>query len=341
MARCAQRAVAGIEPPDPARALDGDDPCPGVCAGGTTLAERERVALGHEPLAVTPDHAMQEEPPWRRLVTDHVAHPNLVSGSAAVTTATSPSRMKGIMLPPRALIFRRPPCRKSCPATSTSRCTSSHDRIHDRKCRRFLNGGGYHPRMRGWRMAPYTLLWAAARALELAGRAAMYLAAGTLRLHDLRAAIGRAWAKFGRNEHAILSGLMSWEEALYGRFLKPDDQIFLIGCGTGRDLIALLKRGHRVTGLDPAPGRAWPSPGRCSPRKASRPSCTPALSKPSRRAGSFDAFIFSWYCYGYIPQAGNRIAVLGKLKAHLNPGGRILISYLPAEASAPRACPSA
>lgn len=40
-------------------------------------------------------------------------------------------------------------------------------------------------------------------------------------------------------------------------------------------------------------------------------------------AGSFDAFVFSWYCYGDIPQMDNRVGVLRKLKAHLNPGGRI------------------
>ncbi|HET9491784.1 MAG TPA: class I SAM-dependent methyltransferase [Methylomirabilota bacterium] len=107
--------------------------------------------------------------------------------------------------------------------------------------------------MSGGRAVPYTLLWGAARGLDLSARAAMYLAAGILRLSDLRHGIASAWADFGRHEAAILSGLMSWEE-LYGHALKPDDRIFLIGCGTGRDLIALLERGHRVSGLDPAPG---------------------------------------------------------------------------------------
>jgi SAM-dependent methyltransferase len=189
--------------------------------------------------------------------------------------------------------------------------------------------------MPGWRAAPYTLLWAAARTLELAGRAATYLAAGTLGLHDLRAAIAKAWAQFGRNEHAILSGFMSWEEALYGRFLKPDDRIFLIGCGTGRDLIALLRRGYRVSGLDPAPGAVA-----VAQQMLAREGLAAELHTGSIETmavpGNFDAFIFSWYCYGYIPQADNRIAVLGKLKAHLSPGGRILISYLPAEARARR-----
>jgi SAM-dependent methyltransferase len=182
--------------------------------------------------------------------------------------------------------------------------------------------------MRGWRMAPYICLWAAARALELAGRAAMYVSAGVLRLHDLHGAIARTWATFGRNEDAILSGFMSWEESLYGRFLKPDDQILLIGCGTGRDLIALLKRGHRVTGLDPAPGALVLARQMLAQERLTA-ELLPGSIQTVPLAESFDAFIFSWYCYAYIPQADNRIAVLRKLKANLNPGGRILISYLP------------
>ncbi len=48
--------------------------------------------------------------------------------------------------------------------------------------------------------------------------------------------------------------------------------------------------------------------------------------------GRFDAFIFSWFCYSYIQQSKTRIRVLGRLREHLNPGGRILISYNPGEA---------
>jgi SAM-dependent methyltransferase len=185
--------------------------------------------------------------------------------------------------------------------------------------------------MRGWRTAPYTLLWGVARALELSSRAAMYLAAGTLRLHDLRAAIGEAWANFGRTENAIRSGFMPWEEALYGRFLKPDDRIFLIGCGTGRDLIALLKRGYLVGGLDPAPGAVALAREMLAKEGLSAELQVGPI-EAAALPGSFDAFIFSWYTYGYIPQADHRVGVLRKLRAHLNPGGRILLSYLPAEA---------
>jgi len=109
----------------------------------------------------------------------------------------------------------------------------------------------YHAQvMRGWRKALYTLLWSAARAFELASGALTHLAAGTLRLQDLRGAIVSAWEEFGRSEELIRSGLMPWESALYDRFVKVEDRILVVGCGTGRDLIALLKLGYRVEGLD-------------------------------------------------------------------------------------------
>jgi SAM-dependent methyltransferase len=186
--------------------------------------------------------------------------------------------------------------------------------------------------MSGWRAVPYTLLWGAARGLDLSARAAMYLAAGILRLSDLRHGIASAWAEFGRHEAAILSGLMPWEETLYGHALKPDDRIFLIGCGTGRDLIALLERGHQVSGLDPAPGVVALAREMLA-REGLAAELQTASIETAALPGSFDAFVFSWYCYGYIPQMDNRVGVLRKLKAHLNPGGRIVISYIPADPS--------
>ncbi len=184
--------------------------------------------------------------------------------------------------------------------------------------------------MIGWRTVPYALLWGAARALELAGRASLYLAAGTLRLHDLRGAIAKAWEEFGRGEGLILSGLMHWEQALYDRFLKPGDRILVVGCGTGRDLIALLKLGHRVEGLDVAPRAVALARQMLETERLAAELYTGAIEAVAL-PGRFDAFIFSWFCYGYIPQADTRIGVLSKVKAHLNPGGRILISYMLAE----------
>jgi len=307
-------------------ALDGDHPAQEV-RGGDDLGEGQGVTLGHEPIGSAPDHTVQNEPSRRRLVADHVAHAGLVDrggghhGHVAVEDEGDHASAAGLDLQATALP-------QELPGDLRLALHSGHDRIRYRKCRCFLNTTGYDPGMRGWRVAPYIVLWAAARALELAGRSAMYAGAGLLRLSDLHGAIARTWAKFGRNEDAIFSGFMTWEEALYGRFLKPDDQIFLIGCGTGRDVIAFLRRGHRVTGIDPATG-ALDLAREMLVRERLTAELYAGSIETAPVPGSFDAFIFSWYCYAYIPQAGTRIAVLRKLKAHLNPGGRILISYLP------------
>ncbi len=184
--------------------------------------------------------------------------------------------------------------------------------------------------MRGWRKALFTLLWSAARAFELASGALTHLAAGTLRLQDLRGAIVNAWEEFGRSENLIRSGLMPWERALYDRFLKVEDRILVVGCGTGRDLIALLKLGYRVEGLDVGP-RAIALARRILEKESLSAELHTGSIETVALPRSFDVFTFSWFCYAYIPQADTRIGVLRKIKAHLNPGGRVLISYVPAE----------
>jgi SAM-dependent methyltransferase len=191
--------------------------------------------------------------------------------------------------------------------------------------------------MSGWRTALYTLLWGAGHSLHLASRAFMYLAAGALRLHDLREAIANTWHEFFRSEAAILSGLMSWESAFFGRFLKPGDHVLLVGCGTGRDLIALLKLGYRVDGLDVS-ARAIALARRMLEREHLSAELSTGPIEVVALPGRYDACIFSWFCYGYIPQADSRIAVLRKVQALLNPGGRILISYVPADRP-PRSLP--
>ena len=182
--------------------------------------------------------------------------------------------------------------------------------------------------MRGWRTLLYTPLWAAAQALHLCGRAVMYLAAGTLRRHDMREATAATWDDFSRSEDLILSGLMFWERDVYDRFLKPADHVLLVGCGSGRDLIALLKRGHRVAGLDVS-GRALALARRMLDRERLSAELYTGAVEVTVPPGSFDAIIFSWFCYGYIPQRHTRVGMLESLRPHLTSGGRVVISYEP------------
>jgi SAM-dependent methyltransferase len=196
----------------------------------------------------------------------------------------------------------------------------------------------YHrARMDGWRTVAFALLSAAARTLDRAGRATMSVAAGVLRVEDLQGAIARTWDNFGRSDTLILSGLMPWERALYERFLEPDDHILIVGCGTGRDVIALLELGYRVEGLDLS-ADAVALGRRALERQGLSAELHVGAVESVPLPGRFDAFVFSWFCYGYIPQAATRIEVLRTLKAHAKPGGRVFVFYNPAERP-PRALP--
>jgi SAM-dependent methyltransferase len=177
-----------------------------------------------------------------------------------------------------------------------------------------------------WRPSVFSLAWALAWSLDAAGRAMAYLAAGVLTRASLRTAMTRNWETYGRDESFILSGLMRWEQECYDRVLRPGDTILLVGCGTGRDLIALMRRGHSVEGLDPAPG-ALAIAQQMLDKVGLRATLHRKTIEDAELRGTFDVVIFSASCYGYIPERRGRVAVLEKVTRHLNPGGRVVIFY--------------
>lgn len=166
------------------------------------------------------------------------------------------------------------------------------------------------------------------RFLDRAATLAFYAAAGTAHLEDLRLAIQREWQESGALESDtwVLSGLMGWEQDFSLRFLRPGDRILVVGCGTGRDLVALLNLGYRAEGLDVGPKCIAMARQVLEERRLAAPLYTGSI-ETVELTGSFDVFIFSFFCYSYIPQSGSRIRVLRRVKRHLNPDGRILISY--------------
>jgi SAM-dependent methyltransferase len=151
-------------------------------------------------------------------------------------------------------------------------------------------------------------------------RNAVYLAAGTLDRQTLREGITRTWGEFSRSEAEILSGLLSWEKPWFERVLKPTDHILLVGCGTGRDLVALLKLGYRVDGVDPS-ARALDLARRMLERDGLSADLYTATIETFAPPGRFDAVIFSWFCYSYIPERDARVDALRNVKNRLNPAG--------------------
>lgn len=164
--------------------------------------------------------------------------------------------------------------------------------------------------------------------LDRAATVALYAAAGTARLEDLHRDIQREWQDAAALELDlwVQTGLMGWEQDFYPRFLRLGDRILVVGCGSGRDLVALLNLGYRAEGLDVGPECIARARQVLDQRGLVAPLYTDAI-ETVELAGSFDVFIFSWFCYSYIPQSERRIRMLQRVKDHLNPGGRILISY--------------
>jgi SAM-dependent methyltransferase len=180
--------------------------------------------------------------------------------------------------------------------------------------------------------------YAVGRALERAAHDAALLAyhaaAGLTRLADVRAAIARQPENDGvveLGDDYATSGLTPWEAAFYPRFLHPQDRILLVGSGRGRDLLALRERGYRVEGLELVPARAAASRALLARRGLSADVVEGSI-ETAALGGRYDAVVFAWFCYSVIPGASTRVGVLRRVAAHLAPGGRVLLSYIPCDA---------
>ena len=183
--------------------------------------------------------------------------------------------------------------------------------------------------MASLRVALYAALYTGGRLLSAASTVMFHAAAGLVRFEDLRRASQRAWDEQQAldTEAYIGSGLFDWEQDFFDRLLKPDDRILVVGCGTGRDLLALLDHGYRTDGLDSG-ARLTAIAREMVARRGRQATILTGAIETMALPERYDVVIFSWFCYCYIPHGRCRIEVLRKVGEHLNPGGRILISYI-------------
>jgi SAM-dependent methyltransferase len=170
-------------------------------------------------------------------------------------------------------------------------------------------------------------LFRAGQFFARAARVFNHLAAGTLRIRELRVGIERTWEEFSARDADIAAGLMQWEEELITRFVTHDDRVLLVGAGPGRDLIPLVARGYRVTAIEPA-RRAIATARRHLEMRGLSADIIEGFFEDVALPDCFDVIIFSGCCYNFIPDSRRRIAALRKAAAHLSAQGRIIVSYL-------------
>jgi 2-polyprenyl-3-methyl-5-hydroxy-6-metoxy-1,4-benzoquinol methylase len=160
---------------------------------------------------------------------------------------------------------------------------------------------------------------------QRAARVTDYLAIGTRQLSDMRTDSLRSWQAFYDSHPSHDSRLMPWESDFVERYVTPGAEILVIGCGSGRDLLPLIERTCRVTGID-AVRSSLDIARRMLAERGMTATLLEGFAEEMRIAGAFDVVIFSYYCYSVIPESLRRVAMLHQAAAVLNPGGHIVIS---------------
>ena len=176
------------------------------------------------------------------------------------------------------------------------------------------------------RGAAYRLLWRAAEAFHRAGHACVYAAAGLLRRRDLERASRLLWREYGTLAADVDGGLEGWERRLYESVLQRGDRILLVGCGAGRDLLALREQGYDVAGLDPTPELVEAARQHLARRGLSAP-VQQGFVETADLGGPYDVIVLAGNCYSFLPTAALRTATLRRIREHLPPNGRVVITY--------------
>lgn len=187
--------------------------------------------------------------------------------------------------------------------------------------------GAFRPRSPGRRLA-YRALLAFSHAAHKIGNGALFTAAGLLRRNELQAASVEQYRVFNLSDVEVDGGLTSSERNFYPRFIEPGCRVLLIGCGTGRDLIALQELGYDVVGLEPMIELVEIARQHLS-RRHSAASVREGLVQTAELGGPYDAAIFSNGCYSLMPGAAERVATLRRVAEHLSRRGRIIATYYP------------
>jgi SAM-dependent methyltransferase len=164
--------------------------------------------------------------------------------------------------------------------------------------------------------------------LDWGARVTATTAAAVADLELVRARTRDYWDRLEtlHTEQHALSGWLPWEKPLTA-FFKSGSRIGVIGCGSGREMLALGSLGCYSVGVD------------CSPQAVQLARIY--LQRAGIEAevylddavdfefpgGSYDCFLFSWGTYGLIPKRQRRIELLKKLQKRLKPGGVLALFF--------------
>ena len=180
---------------------------------------------------------------------------------------------------------------------------------------------------------PNWRLWVG-KQMNRAARALEFFIIGIIRPEDLIESSQRHYAT--TNQVAVLiqhsgDGLYPPEEKVLERFLPKVGSALVLGCGGGREAIALAKRGWRVVGIDNVPVVVETARANASREGVQIEFLCHDISQDIPLAQSFDLICFFGLVYSFIPTRKRRVQLLTACRKHLKPSGYCLFDFISAK----------
>ena len=174
------------------------------------------------------------------------------------------------------------------------------------------------------------LVWSALRKVrpgsELSYGAAVLGLLSHTGMHAVDQAVYDRWGWYGGDDHNR-SGLFPWEEAALAAYFGGRTRVLLVGAGGGREVLALSRRGMRVDGYECNPtlvasaARILAAEGcECTVRPIAR-------DRAPAEGGPYDAAIVGWSAYTLIEGRRRRIELLRGMRARMEAGAPLLLSF--------------
>ncbi len=126
---------------------------------------------------------------------------------------------------------------------------------------------------------------------------------------------------------AANDGLYDDERALVDRFEIRAGRALCLGCGAGREALALAARGLDVTGVDQVPMLIAHAGKQSAARGLTARFIQADFSTWDPRDARFDYVFLLGYAICYVPSAAARRALLKRLRGIVAPGGLCILNY--------------